>query len=137
MSIFGILNGRNGEIIIDKKGDEIMDNNCLFCKIIAGEIPSSKIYEDDDMLIIKDISPQAPIHYLLLPKEHYANIIEMSDAQAATLGKCLKKLSSMTDELGVKDGFRLVSNKGENGCQSVGHLHIHILGGEKLSERMC
>lgn len=137
MCIFGILNGRNGEIIIDKKGDEIMDNNCLFCKIIAGEIPSSKIYEDDDMLIIKDISPQAPIHYLLLPKEHYANIIEMSDAQAATLGKCLKKLSSMTDELGVKDGFRLVSNKGENGCQSVGHLHIHILGGEKLSERMC
>lgn len=111
--------------------------NCIFCKIIKGEIPSTKIYEDDDMLIIKDVNPQAEIHYLLLPKEHYANIIEMSDAQAQTLAKCIKKLSSMVDELGLSDGFRLVSNKGKNGCQSVEHLHIHILGGEPLADRMC
>ncbi|MDE6302993.1 MAG: histidine triad nucleotide-binding protein, partial [Clostridia bacterium] len=109
--------------------------NCIFCKIIKGEIPSTKIYEDDDMLIIKDVNPQAEIHYLLLPKEHYANIIEMSDAQAQTLAKCIKKLSSMVDELGLSDGFRLVSNKGKNGCQSVEHLHIHILGGEPLADR--
>ncbi len=110
--------------------------DCIFCKIISGDIPSQKVYEDDDMLIIKDIAPQAPVHYLLLPKEHYANIVEMSDAQAATLAKCVKKLSVMVDELGLKDGFRLVSNKGADACQSVEHLHIHILGGGKLSDKM-
>ena len=112
-------------------------DNCIFCKIIRGEIPSVKIYEDDDMLIIKDVNPQAEIHLLLLPKEHYANIIEMSDTQAQTLARCIKKLSAMTEELGLKDGFRLVSNKGRNACQSVEHLHIHILGGKPLSEKMC
>ncbi len=112
-------------------------DNCLFCKIIKGEIPSAKVYEDDDMLIIKDIAPQAPVHLLLLPKEHYANIVEMTDAQATTLAKCVKKLSTMTDELGLQNGFRLVSNKGADACQSVEHLHIHILGGEKLSDTMA
>ena len=95
------------------------------------------MYEDDDMVIVKDIAPQAPVHLLLLPKEHYANIIEMSDAQAATLARCLKKLSSMTEQLGLKDGFRLVSNKGKHACQSVEHLHIHILGGAQLADRMA
>lgn len=111
--------------------------NCIFCKIIKGEIPSAKIYEDEDMLIIKDVNPQAKIHYLLLPKEHYANIVEMSDAQAQTLARCIKKLSNMVDQLGLQNGFRLVSNKGKDACQSVEHLHIHILGGESLSDAMC
>lgn len=112
-------------------------DNCIFCKIIKGDIPSAKVYEDEDMIIIKDLNPQAPVHLLLIPKEHYANIVEMSDAQAQTLAKCLKKLSTLTDKLGLQNGFRLVSNKGEDGCQSVGHLHIHILGGRKLSDTMC
>lgn len=112
-------------------------DSCIFCKIVKGDIPSTKVYEDDDMIIIKDLNPQAPVHLLLIPKEHYANIIEMSDNQAQTLAKCLKKLSTLTDELGLQNGFRLVSNKGEDGCQSVGHLHIHILGGRKLSDTMC
>lgn len=112
-------------------------DNCIFCKIVKGDIPSTKVYEDDDMIIIKDLNPQAPVHLLLIPKEHYANIVEMSDAQAQTLAKCLKKLSTLTDKLGLQNGFRLVSNKGEDGCQSVGHLHIHILGGRKLSDTMC
>ena len=111
-------------------------DNCIFCKIIAKQIPSTCLYEDADMMIIKDVNPQAKIHLLLLPKEHYANIIEMSEPQAATLAKCIKRLSGMVDELGLQDGFRLVSNKGKNGCQSVEHLHIHILGGEQLSEKM-
>ncbi len=111
--------------------------NCIFCKIIKGEIPSVKVYEDEDMLIIKDVNPQAKIHLLLLPKEHYADITEMSDAQAQTLARCLKKLSTMVDALGLNDGFRLVSNKGAHACQSVGHLHIHILGGNQLGDRMC
>lgn len=112
-------------------------DNCIFCKIVKGDIPSAKVYEDEDMIIIKDLNPQAPVHFLLIPKEHYANIVEMSDAQAQTLAKCLKKLSTLTDKLGLQNGFRLVSNKGEDGCQSVGHLHIHILGGTKLSDTMC
>ena len=112
-------------------------DNCIFCKIVKGDIPSTKVYEDDDMIIIKDLNPQAPVHLLLIPKEHYANIIEMTDSQSQTLARCLKKLSTLTDELGLQNGFRLVSNKGEYGCQSVGHLHIHILGGGKLSDTMC
>ena len=112
-------------------------DDCIFCKIIKGEIPSTKVYEDEDMLIIRDIAPQAPVHLLLLPKTHYANIIEMSNEEAATLARCLKKLSAMTDELGLSGGFRLVSNKGADACQSVGHLHIHILGGKQLADRMA
>lgn len=112
-------------------------DNCIFCKIVKGDIPSAKVYEDEDMIIIKDLNPQAPVHLLLIPKEHYANIVEMSDAQAQTLAKCLKKLATLTDKLGLQNGFRLVSNKGDDGCQSVNHLHIHILGGRKLSDTMC
>lgn len=111
-------------------------NDCIFCKIIKGEIPSTKVYEDDDMVIIKDIAPQAPIHLLLLPKQHFANIIVMTDEQAQILGRCLKKLSMIVDDLGLKDGFRLISNKGAHACQSVEHLHIHILGGAQLTEKM-
>ena len=114
----------------------MFDDNCIFCKIAKGEIPANKAYEDENMVIIHDLNPQAPVHLLLIPKDHYANICEMTDAQAATLAKCVKKLSSLVDELGLKDGFRLVSNKGENGCQSVQHLHIHILGGKHLSDNM-
>lgn len=111
--------------------------DCIFCKIIKGEIPSTKVYEDEMMIIINDIAPQATKHYLAIPKQHFANIVEMNDEQAAIVGKMLKKIGELADRLGLKDGFRIVSNKGENGCQSVGHLHIHILGGEKLSEKMA
>lgn len=111
--------------------------DCIFCKIIKGKIPSTKVYEDDKMIIINDIAPQATKHYLAIPKEHFANIVEMTDSQAQVVGKMLKKIGELADSLGLEDGFRIVSNKGENGCQSVGHLHIHILGGEKLSEKMA
>ena len=110
--------------------------DCIFCKIINKEIPANIVYEDDDMLIFKDINPQARLHYLMILKEHFANIIEMTDEQALLVGRCLKKLSTLVDELGLQDGFRLVSNKGKFGCQSVEHFHIHILGGEQLSEKM-
>ncbi len=112
-------------------------SDCIFCKIIKGEIPSVKLYEDDDMVIIKDVAPQAPVHLLLLPKQHFANIMEMTDEQAQILGRCLKKLSALADGFGLEGGFRLVSNKGADACQSVEHLHIHILGGKKLADKMC
>lgn len=110
---------------------------CIFCKIIAGEIPSDKVYEDDDMIIIKDINPQAKIHYLMIPKQHFANIIEMTDEQSLIVARMLKTLSGLVDKLGLSGGFRLVSNKGKDACQSVEHLHIHILGGEQLADKMA
>lgn len=110
--------------------------DCIFCKIIAGHIPAEKLYEDDLMVIIKEIAPQAKLHYLMFLKEHFANILEMTNNQAENLGKCIKKIGELSDILGLRDGFRLVSNKGLNACQSVEHLHIHILGGEKLSEKI-
>lgn len=110
--------------------------DCLFCKIIEGQIPSTKIYENDDMLIIKDINPQAKIHYLLLPKGHYADVGEIALNNPHLLGRCLAELARIADSLGLENGYRLVTNKGEDGCQSVHHVHIHIMGGEKLSDRM-
>ncbi len=107
-------------------------NDCIFCKIIAGEIPSAKVYEDDEVLMFKDIAPIAKIHILCVPKEHFAYLSELNAARAAWLGRTLKKIGKMKDELGLGDGYRLVINQGENAGQSVHHLHIHILGGETL-----
>lgn len=111
--------------------------DCIFCKIVEGIIPASKMYEDDKMLIIKDISPQAKCHYLLIPKTHFDNIGDFATKDGELLAYCLKTLANITDMLGLQNGYRLVTNKGTFGRQSVNHIHIHILGGEKLSERMC
>lgn len=114
-----------------------MDKNCIFCKIVANEIPSNKAFENEDMIIIRDINPQAKLHYLLIPKKHYVNIGELSLNDSELLSRCLKTFATLTDSLGLKNGYRLITNKGEDGRQSVGHIHIHILGGEKLSENMA
>ena len=106
--------------------------NCIFCKIIAGDIPSAKVYEDDEMLIFKDIAPLAKIHLLCIPKEHFAYLTELNEARAALIGRMLTKIASLKDKLGLGDGYRLVINQGENAGQTVHHLHIHILGGEAL-----
>lgn len=111
-------------------------NDCIFCKIVDGVIPSSKMYEDDKMLIIRDISPQAKCHYLLIPKVHYDNIADLATNGGELLTYCLKTLANLTDKLGLQNGYRLITNKGSDGRQSVNHIHIHILGGEKLSEKM-
>jgi len=111
-------------------------SDCIFCKIVQGEIPAKKLFEDEEMIIIADIHPQAEKHYLLIPKRHYADITEMSEDDAAALARCLRKLATLTDDLGLQNGFRLVSNKGADACQSVQHLHIHILGGQQLNDKM-
>ena len=107
-------------------------NDCIFCKIIAGEIPSAKVYEDDEIVIFKDISPVAKIHLLCVPKEHFAYLSEMNAERAELLGRTLEKIGKMKDRLGLSEGYRLVINQGENAGQTVHHLHIHILGGESL-----
>lgn len=110
--------------------------NCIFCKIIKGEIPCTKLYEDDNMVIIKDINPETDKHYLLLPKQHYSDICQMTAEQSVTLGECLKRLGEIANDIGLQNGFRLISNKGDDARQSVGHLHIHILGGELLPNNL-
>lgn len=106
--------------------------DCIFCKIDKGEIPSEKIYEDEDVFIIRDIDPKAEKHYLMIPKRHYKLISEMTDEDAAALMRGLRKLPAMADKLGLGGGFRLVVNQGDDAGQSVFHLHVHILGGQPL-----
>lgn len=104
--------------------------NCIFCKIAAGEIPSTKVYEDERVLAFRDIDPQAPVHVLLIPKKHFADILECDPETFAYMQKIVKKLAV---ELGIAEkGFRVVINTGEDGQQSVKHLHWHILGGRSM-----
>lgn len=107
-------------------------NDCVFCKINKGEIPSEKLYEDDDVFIIRDINPRAIKHYLMIPKNHYKLLADMSEEDSQTLARALKKLPELANQLGLENGFRLVINQGEDAVQTVFHLHIHIMGGEKL-----
>lgn len=106
--------------------------DCLFCKIIAGEVPSSKVFENEDMIIIKDIDPKAKNHFLCIPKSHFMLLSEMTEEQSAMLGRCFKKIPELADILGLEGGYRLIINQGDNAGQSVFHLHIHILSGQKM-----
>lgn len=106
--------------------------DCIFCKMISGEIETKKYYEDDKMIIIKDINPKAPIHYLAIVKKHYKMIIEQRSGDAEMLGYCINKIGSLTSELGLYNGYRLIINQGDDAGQSVNHLHIHILAGKKM-----
>ena len=107
-------------------------NDCIFCKIIAGEIPSKKKYEDEEIVIFEDIEPKAKIHLLCVPKEHFACLSELNGKREALLGRTFKKIASLAPSLGLQDGYRVIINQGENGGQTVHHLHIHLMGGEAL-----
>ena len=110
--------------------------NCIFCKIIAGEIPSKKVYEDEDMLVFHDISPQAKVHCLCVPKSHFATLAEMDEVQANQLKRCFEKIPAIAKDLGLENGYRLIINQGQDAGQTVFHLHIHILGGQTMGEKM-
>lgn len=105
------------------------DPNCLFCKIVAGEIPAVKIYEDDDILAFHDINPSAPVHFLIVPKVHLVNLYDADMAHQALLGKILGMSGQLARAQGCDDGFRVVINNGRVGKQEVYHLHIHVMGG--------
>lgn len=107
-------------------------NDCIFCKIIAGEIPSQKFYEDELMIVIADIAPKAKKHYLAIPKKHYKYLSEMTDADANDLSAIIKKIGELAPTLGLENGFRFVINQGDDAQQTVPHLHIHLLGGQTL-----
>lgn len=107
------------------------DPNCLFCKIIAGQIPSRKVYEDSELLAFHDIHPWAPVHVLIIPKLHIASMAELTDEHAALLGKMSVLAPKLMRELGVTNGFRTVINTGPDGGQEVYHLHMHVMGGPR------
>ncbi len=107
-------------------------NDCLFCKIIAGEVPSSKLYEDDLCYAFNDIAPQAPTHFLVIPKTHIASISEIDDSNSAVAGHMLSVIAQLAKELGM-ESYRVVSNIGEQAGQSVRHLHFHVLSGRDMT----
>lgn len=108
--------------------------NCIFCKIIKGDIPSPRFYEDDKIIVIKDIEPKAKLHYLCIPKTHFALLDEMDSKRAEIVKHCFQTIPQIKEQLGLGDGYRIIINQGENGGQTVPHLHIHLLGGEKLTD---
>ncbi len=106
--------------------------NCIFCRIVAGELPAAKVYEDEDMVVFKDIQPIAKIHLLAVPKEHFKYLSELNAERTALVGRMLEKIAANAPAFGLADGYRLVINQGDSAGQTVPHLHIHILGGQKL-----
>jgi histidine triad (HIT) family protein len=103
--------------------------NCIFCKIVRGEIPSRKVYEDDDILAFHDINPVAPVHFMIIPKVHIPSLGEADASHRPVLGKCLQMAGQLAGEQGASDGFRTIINTGRVGRQEVYHVHIHIIGG--------
>ena len=106
--------------------------DCLFCKFVKNEIKTEKVYEDEDFIVIRDINPQAKNHFLAIPKKHFKYLAEMTGEDAATVGRILKKISELKDALELGNGYRLVINQGDDAGQTVPHLHIHILSGQKM-----
>lgn len=104
-------------------------SDCIFCKIAAGEIPSKRVYEDDDLIAFHDIHPKAPVHVLVVPRRHIASLAEVSPADAELLGRMTVKLNAIAQSQGLDQGFRTIVNTGVGGGQEVFHLHYHILGG--------
>jgi histidine triad (HIT) family protein len=112
--------------------------DCLFCSIVGGEIPSTKVYEDEKILAFHDINPQAPVHVLVIPKIHISGVSAVTLENAGVIAYIFEKIPEIARTLGVdKSGFRVVSNCGDDACQSVPHLHFHILGGKKLSGELA
>lgn len=111
--------------------------NCIFCMIASGSIPSKKVYEDSDMLAFYDINPQAPVHVLVIPKTHISSVDEINADNCDIVAKIFTKIPSIAKEAGITNGYRVISNCGSDACQSVRHLHFHILGGKQLSDTMC
>ena len=110
--------------------------NCVFCKIIKGEIPSEKVYEDDEILAFKDINPVAPIHILVIPKKHIETLLEVTEEDSKLIGKIYMTINKIAKDLGIeKDGFRVVANCGRDSGQEVMHIHFHILAGKKLEPK--
>ena len=107
-------------------------SDCLFCKIVAGDIPADKVYEDEQVIVFKDIYPKADVHLLVIPREHVASLNEVSEAHDAVMAHMLRLLPKIAKQQGLDTGFRTIINTGPGGGQEIYHLHIHLLGGPRL-----
>lgn len=105
--------------------------DCIFCKIVAGEIPSRKVYEDEDILAFHDIKPAAPVHFLIIPKKHISTLADATEEDIPVMGKIMTIAGKLAKQEGCSDGFRTIVNTGRVGCQEVYHVHVHILGSDK------
>ena len=113
------------------------DPNCLFCKIIGGQIKSEELHRNEDLIVIRDISPQAPVHLLIIPIEHIARLSDAGEGHQQMLGRMMLLANKMAVQEGVSaKGYRIAVNTGTEGSQSVGHLHMHLLGGRQLSGQL-
>ena len=113
-----------------------MNENCLFCKIISGAIPSSKVYEDEYVYAFRDINPQAPVHVLVVPKAHISSAADVNAKNSLFVAKCYEAIAKIAAAEGLDKGYRIINNCGEDGGQTVMHLHFHLIGGVKLSEKI-
>jgi histidine triad (HIT) family protein len=114
------------------------ENGCVFCEIARGEIPAKKLYEDDEVIAIEDVAPQAPVHALIMPKAHISGLNQLDALSDATLAKLIRVAGKLAQEQGIKErGYRIVSNCGQDACQSVPHLHIHLLGGRAMGSELA
>ena len=111
--------------------------NCIFCRIINGDIPSEKVYENEYVYAFRDINPQAPVHILVVPKKHISSLDDIASADDRELAECLRAVRAIASGENLGNGYRVVSNCGPDACQSVQHLHFHILGGRKMGEQMA
>ncbi|MBQ8345096.1 MAG: histidine triad nucleotide-binding protein [Clostridia bacterium] len=110
--------------------------SCLFCRIIEGEIPSAKVWEDEVCYAFRDINPQAPVHVLIIPKAHVASVNEITAENSGDIAHIFEVIPKIAAAEGLTGGYRVISNCGSDACQSVAHLHFHILGGQTLTDRM-
>ena len=111
--------------------------DCLFCAIINGDIPSKKVYEDDLCYAFYDINPQAPVHFLVVPKLHVSSADAVNEENSSYVAHIFESIPKIAKTCGLENGYRIITNIGEDGCQSVKHLHFHVIGGKKLSETMA
>ena len=112
-------------------------SNCLFCKIVAGDIPSTKVYEDETVLAFRDIAPAAPVHILVIPKAHIASVAEVTAENSGVVAHIFEVIPQIARSEGLENGYRVVSNCGPDAGQTVNHLHFHILGGKQLALEMA
>lgn len=111
--------------------------DCLFCKIASGEIPCEKVYESETIMAFKDINPQAPVHILIIPKMHIESVAEINDDTVGVTAEIMLAARTLAQEYHLDNGYRIITNVGDDGGQTVHHLHFHLLGGKKLTEKMC
>jgi len=111
-------------------------SDCIFCKIIAGEIPSDKIYEDDMTVAFRDLHPQAPVHFLVVPKKHIECAADITAENSAEVARCFEVIAKLVEQEKLQGGFRVINNCGENAGQTVPHIHFHVLAGEVMGEKI-